>query len=45
MAAVDQAAAQINKYRTYVTTLADPTCKDDLKLKVIQEISENCEVS
>lgn len=44
MASVDPATAQINKYCTYVTMLAEPNCKDDLKLKAIQEISENCEV-
>lgn len=40
---VDQ--EQMNKYCAYVTMLADPSCKDHLKLKVLQEISENCEVN
>lgn len=41
----DPTTAQMNKFRSYVTMLADPNCKDDLKLKATQEISENFEVS
>ncbi|KAI4454767.1 ataxia telangiectasia mutated atm -related [Holotrichia oblita] len=39
----DPTTAQMNKFRSYVTMLADPNCKDDLKLKATQEISENFE--
>lgn len=35
---------QMNKYRSYVTMLADPVSKDELKLKAAQELSENFEV-
>ncbi|XP_028982080.1 transformation/transcription domain-associated protein [Diachasma alloeum] len=35
---------QMNTYRSYVTTLADPGSKDELKLKAAQELSENFEV-
>lgn len=35
---------QMNKYRSYVTVLADPVSKDELKLKAAQELSENFEV-
>lgn len=34
----------MNKYRSYVTVLADPASKDELKLKAAQELSENFEV-
>lgn len=35
---------QMNTYRSYVTTLADPGSKDEVKLKAAQELSENFEV-
>ncbi|XP_008557972.1 transformation/transcription domain-associated protein [Microplitis demolitor] len=35
---------QMNTYRSYVTMLADPNSKDELKLKAAQELSENFEV-
>lgn len=35
---------QMNTYRSYVTMLADPVSKDELKLKAAQELSENFEV-
>lgn len=35
---------QMNTYRSYVTMLADPGSKDELKLKAAQELSENFEV-
>ncbi|GAB1859196.1 Transformation/transcription domain-associated protein [Camponotus japonicus] len=35
---------QMNKYRSYVTMLADPVSKDELKLKAAQELSENFEI-
>uniref|UniRef100_A0A1Y1MXI9 FAT domain-containing protein n=3 Tax=Photinus pyralis TaxID=7054 RepID=A0A1Y1MXI9_PHOPY len=41
---MDPATTQMNKFRSYVTTLADPNCKDDLKLKATQEINENFEI-
>lgn len=44
MAGMDPTTTQMNKFRSYVTTLADPNCKDDLKLKATQEINENFEV-
>lgn len=34
----------INTYKSYVTVLADPNAKDELKLKTAQELSENFEV-
>lgn len=36
--------AQVNTYRSYVTVLADPSAKDEIKLKAAQELSENFEV-
>ena len=36
---------QMNTYKSYVTMLADPVSKDELKLKAAQELSENFEVS
>jgi len=36
--------AQMNTYRSYVTMLADPVAKDEIKLKAAQELSENFEV-
>lgn len=36
---------QMNTYRSYVTVLADPGSKDELKLKAAQELSENFEVN
>lgn len=42
--AVDPVTTQMNKFRSYVTMLADPSCKDDLKLKAVQEIGENFEL-
>ncbi|KAF5284945.1 hypothetical protein FQA39_LY16900 [Lamprigera yunnana] len=41
---MDPTTTQMNKFRSYVTTLADPNCKDDLKLKATQEINENFEM-
>ncbi|XP_065334181.1 transformation/transcription domain-associated protein isoform X2 [Cloeon dipterum] len=35
---------QMSHYRSYVNMLADPNAKDELKLKVAQELSENYEV-
>ncbi|KAG5328830.1 TRRAP protein, partial [Acromyrmex heyeri] len=35
---------QMNTYRSYVTMLADPVSKDELKLKAAQELSENFEI-
>lgn len=35
---------QVATYISYVTMLADSTVKDELKLKVAQELSENFEV-
>ncbi|EZA54681.1 Transformation/transcription domain-associated protein [Ooceraea biroi] len=34
----------MNTYRSYVTMLADPVSKDELKLKAAQELSENFEI-
>lgn len=42
--ALDQQLGQISTYLSYVTMLADVTVKDELKLKVAQELSENFEV-
>lgn len=36
--------AQMNTYRSYVTVIADPGAKDEIKLKAVQELSENFEV-
>lgn len=36
--------AQMNTYRSFVTTLADPVAKDETKQKAAQELSENFEV-
>jgi transformation/transcription domain-associated protein len=36
---------QINKYRSYVTILADSNAKDEIKVKAAQELSENFEAS
>ncbi|XP_069681279.1 transformation/transcription domain-associated protein isoform X3 [Periplaneta americana] len=35
---------QMNKYRSYVTILADQSAKDEIKVKAAQELSENFEV-
>ncbi|KAG8225079.1 hypothetical protein J437_LFUL000058 [Ladona fulva] len=35
---------QMNTYRSYVTMLADPGAKDEIKLKAAQELSENFEI-
>lgn len=35
---------QMNKYRSYVTILADSSAKDEIKVKAAQELSENFEV-
>lgn len=35
---------QMNTYRSYVTVIADPGAKDEIKLKAVQELSENFEV-
>lgn len=42
---VDPHTTQMNQFRSYVTMLGDPNCKDVLKLKATQEISKNFEVS
>jgi hypothetical protein len=44
MAGVDPHTTQMNQFRSYVTMLGDPSCKDVLKLKATQEISKNFEV-
>lgn len=36
---------QMNKYRSYVTILADSNAKDEIKVKAAQELSENFEAS
>jgi hypothetical protein len=36
---------QMNKYRSYVTILADSSAKDEIKVKAAQELSENFEAS
>ncbi|XP_017777683.1 PREDICTED: transformation/transcription domain-associated protein isoform X2 [Nicrophorus vespilloides] len=43
MSTVDSSTAQMNKFRSYINMLVDPAYKDDIKLKAIQEISENFE--
>nr|XP_022907724.1 transformation/transcription domain-associated protein [Onthophagus taurus] len=43
MASTETPAQTINKFRSIVAMLADSTCKDDLKLKATQEISESFE--
>jgi transformation/transcription domain-associated protein len=35
----------MNKYRSYVTILADSSAKDEIKVKAAQELSENFEAS
>jgi transformation/transcription domain-associated protein len=35
----------MNKYRSYVTILADSNAKDEIKVKAAQELSENFEAS
>lgn len=45
MAGIDHQTMQMNQFKSYVTMLADPSAKEDLKLKAAQEISENFEVS
>lgn len=37
-------ATQMNTFRSYVTMLADPAAKDEIKLKAAQELSENFEL-
>lgn len=37
-------ATQMNTFRSYVTMLADASAKDEIKLKVAQELSENFEL-
>lgn len=37
-------AKQMLHFKSYISTLADPNCKVDLKLKVAQEISESFEM-
>lgn len=46
MSVVDAHTAQMNQFKSYVTMLAEPDCKDKdvLKLKVTQEISKHFEV-
>lgn len=42
---VDPHITQMNQFRSYVTMLGDPNCKDVFKLKATQEISKNFEVT
>uniref|UniRef100_A0AAR5Q8F1 FAT domain-containing protein n=1 Tax=Dendroctonus ponderosae TaxID=77166 RepID=A0AAR5Q8F1_DENPD len=42
--AVDPHTTQMNQFMSYIKTLDNPDCKDDLKLKAIQEISNNFEL-
>ncbi|CAH0549746.1 unnamed protein product, partial [Brassicogethes aeneus] len=44
MTVVDPHTTQMNQFRSYVTMLGDPNCKDALKLKATQEISKNFEI-
>lgn len=44
MAGIDPHTTQMNQFRSYVTMLGDPNCRDVLKLKATQEISKNFEV-
>lgn len=37
-------ATQMNTFRSYVTMLADPSARDEIKLKAAQELSENFEL-
>jgi hypothetical protein len=45
VATVSDPLTQMNTYRSYVTMLADPVAKDEIKLKAAQELSENFEVN
>ncbi|XP_066149283.1 transcription-associated protein 1 isoform X2 [Euwallacea fornicatus] len=42
--AVDPHTTQMNQFMSYIKTLGNPECKDDIKLKAIQEISNNFEM-
>lgn len=42
---MDEISVQMNVYISYVKLLADPTAKDENKLKVTQELSEELEVN
>lgn len=44
MTGVDHHTTQMNHFRSFVTMLGDPNCKDVLKLKATQEINTNLEV-
>nr|CAH7738954.1 unnamed protein product [Callosobruchus chinensis] len=44
MQAQSSGATQMNQFRSYVTMLGDPECKDGLKLKATQEISKHFEM-
>nr|CAH7738958.1 unnamed protein product [Callosobruchus chinensis] len=44
MQAQSSGATQMNQFRSYVTMLGDPECKDGLKLKATQEISKHLEM-
>ncbi|VEN46895.1 unnamed protein product, partial [Callosobruchus maculatus] len=44
MQAQSSGATQMNQFRSYVTMLGDPDCKDGLKLKATQEISKHFEM-
>ena len=37
--------AQLNSFKTLISTLADPNAKDETKQKAAQEICENFEVT
>lgn len=43
--AMDPHTTQMNQFMSYIKTLDNPDCKDDVKLKAIQEISNNFEVA
>lgn len=45
VAGSDPHTTQMSNFKSYVTMLADPNCKDVLKLKATQELSKNFEVS
>lgn len=43
--AIQDQASQMNTYRSYVSALTDPNAKDETKLRAVQDLSENLEVS
>ncbi|KAG5864322.1 hypothetical protein JTB14_004435 [Gonioctena quinquepunctata] len=44
MVGVNPHTTQMNQFKSYVTMLGDPDCKDVLKLKATQEISKHFEI-